>query len=426
MRWLSQARNLIASGAERLSTELWFVPSLLVAAVVVLAIVLAQVDDVVDRVTWLRFPGGPQSARSVLSSIAGAMITFTGLVFSITILVLQLASQQFSPRILRTFLRDRTSQVALGMFAATFTYALITLRQVTPSSVPSLSVTAAVVLVLVSVGVFVAYINHIAQSIRVSTIVSRVAEEARRTIDREYPDEGAEQPGPYDAETPPAPATWVRAGRDGVLTRVDVDGMVEAARELGVVFEVAVGIGAFVPAGAPVIAVRGRELDDDEVDAVTDLFTLSQQRTMQQDAAFGIRRLVDIAEHALSPSINDPTTAVEAIDRIHGLLRLLLGRRLPDDRRVDDQGELRVVVRGRTWDEFLTLAVTEIRSYGAGSVQVHRRLRSMLLDLRGIAPASRASPIERELAALDAVAVREFQDERDLALARQPDERGLG
>ena len=424
---MRRARHLLTATWERLRTELWFVPALFVAGVVVLAVVVARLDDALRAVSWLRFPGGSQSARSLLSSIAGAMITFTGLVFSITVLVLQLASQQFSPRVLRTFLRDRTSQVALGMFVATFTYALIVLRQVTPASVPSLSVTTAAVLVLVSTGVFVHYISHIAQGIRVSTIVSRIGKETAKTIDREYPERAEEHPRP--ARNPGdsnGPNGWIRARRPGVLTEVDVSRLVEMASELDVTFEVMRPIGAFVPTGATIVAVHGGELDAEQEQDASELFTIDPERSMLQDVGFGIRQLVDIAERALSPSLNDPTTAVQAVDMIHDILQRLATRPFPPDGEADEEGTVRVLLRRPSWDDYVTLAVTELRMYGAGSVQVHRRLRAMLRELLEVAPPSRRPPLARELELLDRTAARAFDMERDVLLARDDSDHGLG
>jgi uncharacterized membrane protein len=414
---------------ERLADQLWVWPALFVAIAVVLAFLLSIVDDHVRQIGWLRFPGGPSSARSLLSSIAGAMITFTGLVFSITVLVLQLASQQFSPRVLRTFLRDTTSKLALGMFTATFTYALIALRQIGPDDIPSLSVTASVALVLASVAVFIAYLNHMANAIRVTTVMRRVADEGRDLIDgwdRSFDAAAAAQDaaefGRWDARDA---AQLVPAPASGVLEAVDLDRAVRFAAGADVVLLLVPAIGDFVTEGADLIRIHGAELSDGAAEEVGSLCSLSRERSVRQDVAFAFRQLVDIAERALSPSINDPTTAVQALDQIHDLLRRIAPRRFPSAVHRDDDGRIRIVMRPVTWDAILRLAVAEIRSYGRSSIQVHRRLRAMLLDLLEVAPEARRAGVRRELRALDDV-VSALPDGSDRRLARTGDAQGLG
>lgn len=424
---------VFSSSRERLGNQLWLIPAVLVAAALGAAALFAVLDEHVQQVSWLRFPGGTDSARSLLSSIAGAMITFTGLVFSITILVLQLASQQYSPRVLRTFLRDRQSQLALGLFTATFVYALVVLRQITQSSIPSLSVTFSVVLVISSVGVFVAYISHMANAIRVSTIIDRVAWETRRTIDARY--DRVEEPvalpaGAIDDEEARrwrlmASEEVVSAETRGMLIAIDVDGAVSLARDLDVTFVAVPAIGDFVPEGSPVLGVVGGVIDPDRRDDAGELFALARDRTVEQDVPFGFRQLVDVAERALSPSLNDPTTAVQTLDQIHDLLRRMVVRRFPPQTHRDEDGVVRLVLHGSSWDQLVTLAVSEIRTFGARSIQVLRRLRGLLLDLLEVAPPSRRDPIERELAVLSRTAAR-LGDERDIELARGSDLQGLG
>lgn len=418
---------------ERLSSQVWPLTVVVLAGVLGIAALVSAVDDRVRDVTWLRFPGGPDSARSLLSSIASAMITFTALVFTITIVVLQLASQQFSPRVLRTFLRDRTSQVALALFASTFTYALLVLRQITPDRVPPVSVSFSVVLVLASVVTFIGYISHMANAVRASTIIASVAEETRDTIDAGFyavDDVRTLEPRADDHEEAQewrrrTASDVVLARRHGVLVGVDVARAVDVATRVGGTLVVHPSIGDFVPEGTDVLRVLGPELGDRARHEIAKCITIQKDRTMQQDVAFGLRQLVDIAERALSPSLNDPTTAVQATDHIHDLLRRLCVRRFPPEVHRDDDGHVRLVAKVPSWDELVTLAVSEIRSYGARSIQVHRRLRAMLLDLRSIAPVSRRAALDRELEALEAVEPQ-LVAERDKELARDTDLQGLG
>lgn len=410
---------------EHLRSSLWFIPTLCVIGVVALAFALVRVDRRIG--SDFLFDAGADGARSVLSTISSSMITFTGLVFSITIVVLQLASQQFTPRVLRTFLRDRHSQLALGVFVATFTYALIILREVRSEEapggafVPGLAVGVAFILVMLSLALFVDYIHHIAQSIRVGSITNSIGSETRDAISDIYDHEHTDKPLPLPAgkeiETVPSP-------RSGVVTGLDRDRLVSLAATTGSVVEIVEGIGDFVPRGAPLLRLHGGDVEP--TSAFTDCVGLGAERTMQQDPAFGFRQLVDIAERSLSPAVNDPTTAVQCLDEIHDLLRSLARRAFPSGQRFDKDGNLRLAFPVMTWDGYVSLAFNEIRYYGRDSIQVHRRMRSVLLDLESAVDPGRLPPLRRQLRLLDAAAERHLVDEDDRAEAREADDQGLG
>ncbi|HEX6130499.1 MAG TPA: DUF2254 domain-containing protein [Actinomycetota bacterium] len=412
------------------SSSLWVTPALVVLASFLAALAFLAVDERIDTEDRaFLYSGGPESAREILSTVSGAMITFTGLVFSITILVLQLASSQYSPRVLRRFFRDRSSQLSLGTFIGTFTYTLVVLREVRQdgaAGVPGFSVTFAVVFVLIAVGVFVHYINHISRAIQVSAIVGSVAAETREAVERRYADGRRTTEETTVAGDLPVVGT-VPSPRPGVLVRVDEEALIDLAVEADAVIEVVPATGDFVPEGSPLLLLRGsnvRQLEDPG--RVRRLAQLASERTSDQDPAFGIRQLVDIAEKALSPGVNDPTTAVQAIDQIHDLLRRLAGRPFPRDERVDDEGRVRLVIHEMTWWQYVELGASEIRLYGARSLQVHRRLRAMLTDLQAVVPEDRRPPVAEQLRLLDASSGRSFEDEHDRRVAALPDAQGLG
>jgi len=394
---------------DRAGGVFWLLPAAIVLAVGVLALGLLQVDRALQRDAGivLAFTGGPSSARDVLAVVSSSMITFTGLVFSITVVVLVLASNQYSPRVLRTFLRDRLTQVALGLFIATFVYALLALRAVrgTDSSppdqtfVPGVTVGVAVLLVLVAVAVFVRYIGHIVQLVRLEHIVERIAVETRQAIARVHPPDRPADPAP-----PPAgpAARTLAAPHPGIVTDVDVDRLVRRASAGDVVVALAVGVGRFVPEGAPLLRLHGPGAATAEVGALCDTVSLRNERTPRGDVAFGFRQLVDIAERALSPGVNDPTTAAQAVDQIHDLLRRLVGNPLAGGVHRDDAGRPRVFVPMPGWADYLAAGVDEVRHWGAGSLQVRRRLRELLEDLLTVAPADRAGAIRDQLRRLDA------------------------
>lgn len=367
----------------------WAVPGAFVLLAVAASFGAVAVDrHLDDRLADYTFGAGPDGAREVLSAITSSMITFTGLVFSITIVVLSLTSSQFSPRVLRTFLRDRVTQYCLGVYVATFTYSVLVLRTVRAGEddefVPALSTSLALLLLLLSIAMFLVYIHHISTAIQVSSIIHTIGAETRQCLDRCLPPGAAPGPGP----APAAPAARVTAVlpslRSGVLTAVDVPALVGLARDADVVLCTRVQIGDYVPEGAPLMTVTG---DPERLDqrAVHRALTLGKDRTMDQDVAFGIRQLVDIGEKALSPGINDPTTAVQALDQLHDLLRRLATRELPSGEHRDDSGRLRVSGPARDLGEYLDLALQELQQYGADSLQVRRRLRALLTDLEAAA-----------------------------------------
>jgi uncharacterized membrane protein len=388
---------------ETLRARLWLIPALgaLVAALTAWALVTVDRTLGPDASGFYVFEGGPESARAILSTIAAAMLTFTGLVFSVTMLVLQLASSQLSPRVTRTFLRDRKNQVVLATFVATFVYALLVLREVRSGDevfVPSIATWWAFVLLLASVGAFIYYIDHMAQSMRIETVIGQVGDETQAAIDRCYPDPAGSEPA---VDLPIADVTEVVASPDrpATLQAIDVAHLERVAREAAAVLEVVPMVGAAVPSGSPLVRVRGggRPVD---AEAIRGGLTLGSERTMDQDPAPGIRQLVDIAVRALSPGTNDPTTAVLAVERIHDLLRRLSERAIPGRQRVDRDGALRVVLAVRDWDDHLRLACSEIRMYGSDSSQVLDALRRLLDDLDAVVPDDRQGAVRRQRALL--------------------------
>ena len=396
---------------DHLRSSLWGPPAVGVALALAGGFGLVQLDEALGS-NAAGFSGGPDAARSVLSTIAAATITLAGLVFSITIVALQLASSQFSPRVMRTFLRDRASKLALAAFVSTFAFAFVLLRAVREDFVPGVAINVAIVLALVSVAMFVNYINHISHTLRIASIVDAVGRETRSVIERVHP------PG----DPPPAPAlgearrTIANGDDPGVLVAVRGDTLARTGEEHDCVLAVVPPIGRFVPGGAPLVEVHGPgDVDDDEVRGC---LQLARERTMTQDVGFGLRQLVDVAEKALSPSINDPTTATQALDQVHDALRRLAARPLAAGRFTGPGGEVRALVTHPSWEQYVALAFDEVRQYGAGSLQFARHLRQVLTDLLAVAPTERAAPLCRQLELLDAAIEREVPDAADRAALR--------
>lgn len=354
-----------------------------------------------DRHPWWAFSGDPAAAQEVLSTIATAVLTFTGLVFSIMIVALQLASSQFSPRVMRTFLRDRGTQATLAIFVGTFVYTLAVLQSVRegapedPATVPGEGVSIALVLSVVTILTFVYFVHHIATSIRVVSIIDAVAHETRRLIDRLFPPartgperdtlpahEGPRQLAAVVASLGSVPSVTVPSRFAAVLTDVDDDELVAVARRHEVTIEVLHPLGVYLAEGMALFRVYGTT----EVAWAHELHRhvgFSSERTMSQDVEFGIRQLVDIAARAASPAVDDTTTAVQAIDRIHDLMRRLACRPFPTGVHREG-GVVRLVVPMGSWDDLVRLAFGEIRSTAGDVPRVAHaldRARDDLLEL---------------------------------------------
>ncbi|CAN5545897.1 DUF2254 domain-containing protein [soil metagenome] len=406
----------------RLRDKFWVIPLCFAVVAALLGLALTALDDWFDTSLTLPllFAGGPEGARAPLSAILTSMSSFTALVFSITIVVLQLTSSQFSPRVLRTFLRDWVNQIALGVFVATFVYALVVLRAVrgtaqTEAFVPQISVSVAFGFVLASVVVFLVYIDHIAQSIRAASIVTRIAEETREVLEKRHP-AVAEQRSPL--EPPVNGGHRVVADAPGVVQQVDDQALLELAEEKGLTICLLRALGEFVPAGAALLEVHGKDLPADG--AFHQHVHLGKERTLDEDVGFGLRQLVDIAERALSPGVNDPTTAVQVIDQLHDLLRRLATRPLPPRQEVTESGRLAVHVPQPVLADYLALAVNEIAHWGEDVERVQHRLGVMLRDLYDA-----AIPSHRQTVGLALESFSDRSSDRRTSPTPEPTDTGL-
>ena len=387
----------LAAAVERLRSAIWPVPAAMAVGAMLLSAVTLSLDHARpdDAASSLFLYGGDAArARGLLGAIASALLTFTGLVFSVTMLVLQLASSQLSPRVMRTFLQDRGNQVVLGVFVGTLVYAMLTRRAVRSppdAFVPGLSIWVALLLLLGSVGAFIYYIHHMANAIRATQVMDRVTGETRSAIAARYPDSIAEQV-PIPLAPRSGPTRLVRAGRSGSLEAIDIERLVRLADEGDARLEVVVPVGGWVAGGTPLVRVwaDGAKPADGPLQ---DALSIVLERTVAGDPGFGIRQLVDIALRALSPGINDPTTAIQSIDRIHSMLRDLLGRAIPGPGMIDPTG--RVVVHRPTWDGFVGEAIDELERTAADQPRVRRRIAAMLDDLLIDAHPSRRAALRR-------------------------------
>jgi uncharacterized membrane protein len=383
--------------AHRLKTSLWLIPFACAVAGILLSLVTVGIDRSLDSEVIPRsVTGDPNSALIILSTVAASMVSLTALVLTITSVVVQLAMGQFSPRSVRPFLQDRPSQFAIGVFVGSFAHAMFAMREVRSfgqeGSVPGVSIVVSYVLVFVSVVVLVAYVHHIGNSLKVDSIIQSVGEETRTLLDRLY----GEHVTPERRDS--APRT-IAADAPGMIFRVDRQALVEAAQRADVTLTLLRRVGAFVPEGAPLLRWEGdgRTLDEN---AVRNAVAIGPERTMDQDGAFGVQTLVDIAERSLTDSFNDQTTAAQAIDRLHDILRTLSLRRFPSGRYLDADGRERLRMPELDWNDYVGLAFDRVAIAAAESPVVLERLRDALQDLLTVAPAERRSALEARLRSL--------------------------
>jgi len=406
-----------------LANAIWIWPLLSMAAALGAFHVLHAIEEVMD---W-QSSTHPETARAVLSTMASAMFTLIVFVSSALLVAVQLASSQLTPRIIALVFKDPIIKISLTVFVFTFTFSLAALVRI-KTTVPLLTAHLAAYSCLASLGVFLYMIDHVGKVLRPSGTLWVVGWLGREVIASVYPlrlDEPQEPPHPADDLLAGSPTRTIPNPRDGVILAFDISGLVSLARRFDCVIEMVPQVGDFVAIGDPLFRIF-QGVAGPPADALCQSVVVGQERTLKQDPAFAFRILVDIASKGLSPAINDPTTAVLALDQIHHLLRDV-GRRCLDGERVRDrEGRLRLVYRTPGWEDFVYLAITEIRHFGAASVQVTRRLRAMLENLIQTLPEERIGPLRQELKLLHRSAERFFTDPEDLALAEVSDSQGVG
>ncbi len=417
---------------EYVRNSLWIVPFLLVAVAMALALILPTVDQHTTTTIGISF--GEDAARAVLGAEASGMITFTGFVFSILLIAVQFGSSQFSPRMLRRFLRDPSTKAALGIFMATFIYALAVLRVVGTGSdasfVPNNSISVALFLLLLSMLMFLRLLSRTTQGLRVAAVLSELGRDARKVVDRVYPDPAVNEDAAGGDRTVgalrPGPVRAVGyRGSPGVVQSVDVRNLVERARVVDAVIELVPRFGEMIADGSPLFRVHGGQAPIDD-EWLRGTVATGDERTLRQDPAFAFRLLADISAKALSPGVNDPTTSVQALDQIELLLRQVGTRRLTPGIGLDQGGVVRFRYQAPTWEDYLSLALDETRHYGEGSVQVMRRLRALLDNVRESVPGFRRPAVDAEIALMAAAAGRAFGDSSDQLAATASDRLGLG
>jgi uncharacterized membrane protein len=358
-------------------------------AAIALSFVMVALDKAVDTQSLngnILYGGGPDGARTLLSTIAGSMITVAGVSFSMTIAALALASSQFGPRLLRNFIRDVGNQIVLGTFVSAFVYCLLVLRTVRSVQenqfVPHISVTVGMLMAVAGLTVLIYFIHHISGSIQATNIIAGVGRDLDRAIARLFPREVGR--GAWEVEGGQSKVEEALKAQDGeiVLARrsgyiqfIDLEALMEYGRDEDMIIGVACHPGNFVAREGEVATIWSQSRRDSHtLNRVSDAFAIGDRRTPEQDAEFSIDQLVEIAVRALSPGINDPFTAIACIDQLGAGLRRLAELEFPSPYRFDREGKLRLIAHPVTFEGIVDAAFNQIRQYGRSSAAVTIRL----------------------------------------------------
>ena len=417
MTWLTRFRLRLY-----IRNSIWIFPVLSI----VLALIVVAVLNRIERAFGLTMEINPETARTVIGTVAASMFTLVVIGSSAVLLAVQLASAQLTPRIIVFIYRNRIRKFLLTLFVFTFTFSVAALVRI-EGSVPLVTTYLAAYGFLLNLALFIYFCDAIGKTLRPGSALRSVALAAREVSRSIYPQRLSQ----YDSLTKQPVVEQNNLSRvvlnaqDGVVLAVDVKGLVAMAQSANCVIEVIPEVGDLVAVGEPLFRIfeGGQRLSED---ALQRSIAVGQERTLDHDPMFGLRIIVDIATKALSPAVNDPTTAVLAIDQLHHLLREIGLRSLGKDRDRDNQGQVRLIHRTPNWEDFVQLAVVEIRHYGRDSIQVMRRLRAMLENLLETLPERRALVLRNELKLLSSTSKRMFAELDDQCLAEKGDLQGIG
>lgn len=396
---------------ESIRSSFFLIPGLIVIAALGMAMAAVYVDERIDAGSYgllcLLYSGGAAGARSILSTIAGSMISVAGVTFSITIVALTLTTSQFGPRLLRNFLRHPGNQIVLGVFVGTFIYCVLVLGSMSSREghafVPILSINLAILLAIIGVGILVYFIHHVSKSIQADNVVQAVHDELLERLLPLFPEEG-KAVDPAKTKESEISGTHkdryhdirrIRAIESGYLQAIDADGLVDCAQRSDTLIHLQYRPGEYVTEGTALALVNFNDnLDADIVKTIVDSFILGRHRTPEQDAEFAIHQLVEIAVRALSPGINDPHTAISCIDRLGAALCFLADRTFPSAKRYDHDGHLRLVTKPWTFPGVVNAAFDQIRQCARSQVAV---MIQLLETFRTIAQLSRTDEQRRAI-----------------------------
>jgi uncharacterized membrane protein len=410
--------------ASYIRSSLWVIP--------IAAVALAQLSGSPIRAldAWLGWSGlgfGLDGAKALVGAVVTLSLSFLVFTFGSLLVAIQVASGQYTPRIIATtLLSNNVIRWAVGLFVFTFLFSVKAQNRL-ETTVPQLVVFLAGFLGWSCITIFLFLIDYAARLLRPVSLVRCVGQEGRAVVESVYPEKldgkSDESNNVFDPDQPKR--TVLHNGTSAIIVAVNTRQLVAAAKKTGGVIQIIPQVGDFVATDDPLFELHGAaaSLDDRTLQGMV---AFGSERTMEQDPLFAFRILVDIAIKALSAAINDPTTAVLAIDQLHRLLRNTGRRNLRTDAIRDDAGDVRVILRTPNWEDFVHLAFCEIRYYGASNLQIARRLRAMILNLTETLPAKREPALRTQLALLDQTIDKVYLFPEDHLLARIPDTQGLG
>jgi uncharacterized membrane protein len=407
-----------------LRSSLWTVP-IIAIPFAMFATRLAHWLDA--RVQWSFLGFGVKGAEALLQATATATLSFLVFTFGSLLVALQVASGQLTPRIIvTTLLRNNVVRYTVGLFIFTFLFTLGVQNRI-ETQVYQLPLFIAAALALLCFAAFLYLIDYAARLLRPISILTQVGNEGLRVIEGVYPDPslGAGMPPSQRQKLGPPDRIIYHRGSSGIILAANLETLRTAAERVAGVIELVPQVGDFVAVDEPLFNLYGGARDTDDK-LLRTAIAFGSERTMEQDPTFAFRIVIDIALKALSPAINDPTTAVLAIDQLHRMLRSVGRRNLRTDEILDSAGQLRVIFRTPNWDNFVQLAFSEIRACGANNLQIVRRLRAMIENLKETLPSHRQDELQRQVSLLDREAKRLFRYPEELALASIPDSQGLG
>jgi uncharacterized membrane protein len=410
-----------------LRESLWVIPLVGGALGWTFGIASADLSSVSDVTT--RWNYSAATAEAVLAAVVAASVGLVGFVVTVSVLIVQMSTNTFSARYMRIFYRDRAFKAVLAVLIGAFTFSYTLMRHVEEDDVPNLGVTFAGALLGLGILLFVVFLDRAIHRLRPVAVAALVAQAGRKALsevlaEAARPDAPAVVPAPY---SPPGdPVRVVRLLRGGAIQAIDFRGLGRWAHENESLVVLRHPIGDFVPAGAVLMQLYGRDPGPESEERLRSLVALGVERTIEQDPAFAVRIMVDIAIRALSPAVNDPTTAVQVLDHLEDLLRMVGQTDLSDEGAPLEEMETGLVVPVRRWGDYLTLSVTEIREYGDRSIQVVRRLRAMLDELSESVLPERREAVLRELERLDEAVAARWGSSVDLDLAGRSDRQGIG
>jgi len=378
---------------ERLSGSFWFLPSVMV----LIAILASQATITFDQtnipssspaLSWL-YTGSPDGARAVLSTISGSMISVAGVTFSITMVTLSLASSQLGPRLLSNFMRDRGNQIVLGTFISNFIYCLLVLRSIRSldevSFVPHLSLSIAIVLAIISLGVLIYFFHHVSTMIQAQNLIANIGKELESSVDRllssptknsRYERELRQSddiPSEFEGQQ-----VFITSKSSGYLQAIDNDELLEITESNDLILKLLYRPGDFIAKGSDIIAIYPDNGSQEVEEKVLDTLVLGTSRLRIQDVEFSIDQLVEIALRALSPGINDPFTAIACLDQLGTTLSYIAENKIPSGYHYDSAGNLRIISNAVTFDGIIDAAFNQIRQYAKSDVAVTIRLLEVI------------------------------------------------